>query len=211
MPRKNRNAIILLKNTFAKEYISIVLLKHNFKFIATPQNISQALTILEQQKSNLFICEDDFETIEIIQSKYLKMNTSLKTILLVSRIRAEEILEYYKLGILGVLNISSPHFELGEAINAVLNNDTYISTFYRKVIKKGDIEKNNVLTLLTVREKEIMSLIARGYTNAQLAEILKISANSINIHRSNIRTKLKLKGGKSQLLQIAIKLDKETN
>ncbi len=210
MPRKNINALILLKNTFAKQYIASVLAKHNIKLIATPKNTSQALMILEQQKPDLCICEDDFETIEIILTKHLKINTSLKTILIVNKSSVEEILEYYKLGVLGVLSISSPHFELGEAIKAALNNNTYISTVYGKFIKREEVSTNGVLKLLTAREKEIMNLIARGYTNVQLAEILKLSANSINNHRGNIRKKLKLKGGKSQLLQIAIQLDRES-
>lgn len=210
MPRKNTNAIILLKNTFAKEYISIVLAKHNIKLLASPKNTSQTLLLLEQQKPDLFICEDDFETTEIILTRHLKINTSLKTILFINKSSIDEILEYYKLGVLGVLSISSPHFELGESIKTVLNGNTYISTVYRKLIKREEINTNGVLKLLSVREKEIMNLIAKGYTNAQIAEILKISSNSINNHRGNIRKKLKLNGGKSQLLQLAIELDRES-
>lgn len=208
MPRKNIHAIVLLKNTFAKEYISIILAKHNIKLLASPKNTSQALMLLEQQKPDLFIGEDDFETTEIILTKLLKINASLKTILLINKSSIDEILEYYKLGVLGVLSITSPHFELGEAIKAVLHGNTYISAVYKKSIKKEEINTNGFLKLLTTREKEIMDLIARGYTNNQLAEILNISTNSVNNHRGNIRKKLMLRGGKSQLLQIAIELDK---
>lgn len=210
MPRKNINAIVLLKNTFAKEYIYTILAKQNIKVLASPNTTSQTLLLLEQQKPDLFICEDDFETTEIILPKHLKINSSLKTILFINKSSVDEILEYYKLGVLSVLNIASPHFELAESIRSVLKGNTYISAVYRRFIKREQIDTNGVLKLLTVREKEIMNLIAKGYTNVQLAEILKLSPNSVNNHRGNIRKKLKLNGGKSQLLQIAIELERES-
>lgn len=206
MRQKKVNAIVQIKNNFAKEYISIVLTKYNIRLLASPKNTSQAVMLLEQQKPNLFVCEDDSETIEILQSKHLKNTTSFKTILLTNKNSIEDIVGYYRIGIHGVLSITSPPLELGEAINATLNNRVYISSVFRKFINHDEIDTNGMFSHLTIREKEILGLIACGYTNAQLAEILKISPNSINNHRGNIRKKLNLNGGKSLLLQAAIEM-----
>lgn len=44
--------------------------------------------------------------------------------------------------------------------------------------------------LLSEREVEIITLIAEGYTNSQIAELLHLSPHTINTHRKNIMAKL---------------------
>ena len=43
---------------------------------------------------------------------------------------------------------------------------------------------------LSERESQIISLIAEGYTNTQIAVILYISNHTVNTHRKNIMKKL---------------------
>lgn len=47
--------------------------------------------------------------------------------------------------------------------------------------------------VISKRECEIITLIAEGYTNAQIAEKLFLSAHTINTHRKNIMAKLGVK------------------
>jgi DNA-binding NarL/FixJ family response regulator len=46
---------------------------------------------------------------------------------------------------------------------------------------------------LSEREMEIITLIAEGYTNTQIADMLFLSAHTINTHRKNIMAKLGVK------------------
>lgn len=47
--------------------------------------------------------------------------------------------------------------------------------------------------LLTPREKEILSLIDKGYSSKEIASKLSISTNTVNRHRQNILEKLRVK------------------
>ncbi len=47
--------------------------------------------------------------------------------------------------------------------------------------------------VISKRESEIITLIAEGFTNAQIAEKLFLSAHTINTHRKNIMAKLGVK------------------
>ncbi len=66
------------------------------------------------------------------------------------------------------------------------------------IIKKESIDIEKVATdtltcapvILSERELEIISLIADGYTNQQVAEKLFLSAHTVNTHRKNIMQKL---------------------
>ena len=45
---------------------------------------------------------------------------------------------------------------------------------------------------MTVREKEVLSLIAEGYTNAEIATRLEINSRTVETHRANLMRKLGL-------------------
>jgi DNA-binding CsgD family transcriptional regulator len=47
---------------------------------------------------------------------------------------------------------------------------------------------------LTVREREVLALVALGRTNRQIADALFISENTAGVHVSNILGKLGVKG-----------------
>jgi DNA-binding CsgD family transcriptional regulator len=49
------------------------------------------------------------------------------------------------------------------------------------------------LPKLTKREKEVLILIAEGFTNAQISEKLFISIDTVDSHRKNLHTKLEVK------------------
>lgn len=204
MPRKVYNAVVLLRNTFAKEYISIILSKQGIKLLASPTSCNQTLMLIEQMKPDLFIGEDDFDTTEIVLPKLPKLNLSVKVILICNDSKAEDILAYFEYGVLGLLRVDSPHFELSEAIKLVLNNQLFLSSVYQKTINKEQIKTNLHYKQLTHREKEIMRLIADGFTNVQIGLRLSLSQFTINNHRANIRKKLNISGGKFALLQTAI-------
>lgn len=57
---------------------------------------------------------------------------------------------------------------------------------------------------LTEREKEVLRLIAEGHTNQEIADILVISASTVQTHRAHIMDKLKLRR-RSELIDYAIR------
>lgn len=46
--------------------------------------------------------------------------------------------------------------------------------------------------LISQREKEVLKLISEGHTNEQISQILSISIRTVDTHRNNMLTKLKL-------------------
>lgn len=56
----------------------------------------------------------------------------------------------------------------------------------------GDSEDSPPLEALTPREQEVLTHIAEGLTNPEIAELLVISAKTVDRHRENIMRKLNL-------------------
>jgi DNA-binding NarL/FixJ family response regulator len=82
--------------------------------------------------------------------------------------------------------------ELKEAISTVASGAVYFS-FEAGKTYSATLKKNKEAPVLTKREKEILKLIAEGFTNAQISQQLFISIDTVDTHRKNLYTKLNVK------------------
>jgi DNA-binding NarL/FixJ family response regulator len=88
--------------------------------------------------------------------------------------------------------------ELMLAIENVLEGKAFLSPGISEKIISGYLSKKkpqkpkSSVQMLTHREREILKLIAEGYKNKSIAELLCISANTVEKHRENIMHKLGL-------------------
>jgi two-component system, NarL family, response regulator NreC len=77
---------------------------------------------------------------------------------------------------------------LVDAIRSVAAGGTYLQPELGARLLSSDSPAGR----LTPRETEVLRLIALGYTNAEIAEDLYLSIRTVETHRSNIQSKLKL-------------------
>jgi len=87
--------------------------------------------------------------------------------------------------------------ELIDAIRAVSRGEAVLSSAVTRLViedylRFGDIRPADNDDCLTPREREVLQLIAEGYTNKQIAEILNISIKTVQVHRTNMMKKLDL-------------------
>lgn len=108
-----------------------------------------------------------------------------------------------------VLKGASPD-ELLTAIRTVAQGQAYIyPTLVKKLLddyvqRVASGEEQESYGGLTKREREVLKLIAEGHTSRQIADILYLSANTVERHRSNIMDKLNLHN-KADLIKYAIR------
>ena len=104
----------------------------------------------------------------------------------------------------GVMSYVKKDCELTEIINAVEETGRGNKFFCGQIletIRKASIDVNDIdfdsfscePVILSDRENEIITLIAEGLTNIQIAEQLFLSNHTINTHRKNIMSKLGVK------------------
>ena len=88
--------------------------------------------------------------------------------------------------------------ELIDAIRAVWRGDLYVHpTMTRALFKEissptSANTKDAPVEALTPREVDVLQLIAQGYTNRQMADMLSISVRTVESHRSNLMGKLNM-------------------
>jgi DNA-binding NarL/FixJ family response regulator len=106
-------------------------------------------------------------------------------------------------GASGYLIKSASKEEIAEAIQTVMNGKMYVSVSMEHLTRPLSLTPTDALPAITKREKEILSLIAEGLTNNQIAEKLFISPLTVDSHRKNLLTKLNVNNTAS-LIKLAV-------
>jgi DNA-binding NarL/FixJ family response regulator len=106
-------------------------------------------------------------------------------------------------GAAGYILKNSSKEELIKAIHAVHEGYIYFSGEAGMALLEYQKSATTVLPVLTPREKEILDLIAEGYTNPQIAEKIFLSPFTVDSHRKNLLAKLAVKNTAS-LIKLAV-------
>jgi len=106
-------------------------------------------------------------------------------------------------GASGYILKNSSKEELIKAIHAVSGGDIFFGGEVGQVLAEYQKSSKSELPLLTSREKEVLELIAEGYTNPQIAEKIFLSQFTVDSHRKNLLAKLNVKNTAS-LIKFAV-------
>ena len=93
--------------------------------------------------------------------------------------------------------------ELLKAIHSVCDGSIYFSGEVGQALKQYQKSSVAEIPVLSRREKEVLELIAEGYTNPQIAEKLFISPFTVDSHRKNLIAKLNVKNT-AMLIRFAV-------
>jgi len=108
------------------------------------------------------------------------------------------VLRALKAGARGYLLKASPEADVLAAVRAVAAGNAYFSPSITKLLVEEYVLEarrrgvDDSYDLLSVREKEILLLLASGKSNRDIADQLHISVSTVETHRNNIFQKLHL-------------------
>lgn len=111
----------------------------------------------------------------------------------------------------GYILKNAPDEELIQAVRTVNNGDTFIdpkmaTSLVHELMTGGkeEAKSNDPFKILSKRELEILPLIAKGYGNKEISEMLFVSVKTVEAHKARIMDKLGLKS-RPELVEYALK------
>jgi DNA-binding NarL/FixJ family response regulator len=114
-------------------------------------------------------------------------------------------------GVRGFILKSDAGRVLVQAVEAVLNHQPFFTGKVSEMVLEGFLKPGEAAALdedgpgpLTLREREVLQLVAEGKSSKEAADALNISARTIETHRTNIMRKLKLRSA-TELVRYAIR------
>lgn len=168
--------------------------------IGTYTSPKQALTDIKHLKPSILISDLDMPELNglelIKESKQLSPNT--KFILLTMHLSKQLYNKAKQIGIDGYLPKSTDEEELFLCVNQLMKGKTYYSQQLIELISsESQLEKPSksiikYTQLLSDREREVLLLVAEGYSTKEIGQTMFLSTKTIETHRKNIMTKLEV-------------------
>lgn len=175
------HAILLdgVKNLFDKE--------EDIAVVGMAANAELALEFLQKNEVDIVVTDfhmpgmDGLSLVHTIK----KIRPDVKTIVLSMHDESHLVKEILRAGINGYVLKKDTHKELLKAIREVSAGNVYLSSDINKILITN-LQNPDEGKLLTDREREIVKLIAKEYSNKDIAEALFISERTVETHRKNI-------------------------
>src|SRR6478736_41854 len=137
----------------------------------------------------------------------------IKFIILTMHEEREYVMRALTSGAEGYLLKNVEKAELEKAIKTVFHGEKYFSPIITNILAEY-VAKPVVLPVadITPREKEVLELVAEGYSTKQIADKLSISIRTVESHRINMLMKLEVSNSAELIRKsIQLKLIKSTN
>lgn len=180
---------------------SLLMSEKDIEFIGSASNGASCLAFLNNRQPDVLLLDinlPDVNGIDLckqIKDKYpgifiLGLSTFNQT---------SYIKDMMNNGASGYVLKNATQKELTEAIHLASIGQKYMAFEVAKMLH-GAASKNDII--LGRREKEVLDLLKIGYTNAEMAEKLNISVNTVDTYRKSLLSKLKAKNT-ADLIRIA--------
>ena len=110
---------------------------------------------------------------------------------------AEHLIRAFSAGADGYLLKENARADLIAAIDKIRQGKTYVSPLITDLIGEMFVHKkgrsDGSAAPLTTREIEVLTLLSEGKSSKEIAELLFISAMTVQNHRANIKKKLQVR------------------
>jgi DNA-binding NarL/FixJ family response regulator len=139
-------------------------------------------------------------------TEVLKHDDTIRFIILTMHEEREYIMNALQAGARGCIlkNVDAP--ELEKAILTIYKGGKYFSPAVTSILAESVIKPSQKELLdITPREKEVLSLVANGYSTKQIADSLNISIRTVESHRINMLKKMKVSNS-AELIRKCIEL-----
>lgn len=212
MPKKKVKIFIADDHPLMREGIKNILIKNPaYAVIGEAEDGEEALNGIMKLRPDIIFMDIGMPKMDGLETarRITKELPETKVIILSMHSEQHHVIDALKAGAAGYVLKGSNSSEVLESVEKILDNKRYVSPAIEDKLFNYlvDLTQKERITepfdTLTIREKEILKLLALGAKNEDVAEELFISTHTVKSHRTNIMKKLDVHdmGG---LIRIAI-------
>ena len=177
------------------------LLEPDFDVLGTVTNGRSLVDECRKQKPDVIVLDVAMPALSGLEAgrELLAACPAAKLVYLTNNTDPRLAAEALRLGAAGYVFKSAPAGELRSAIRAAATGRSRVAAMNSLL----EIEDNSS-EHLTIRQKEVLQLIAEGRSMKEVAEILHVTPRTVAFHKYNMMDRLRVKST-AELVQFAIK------
>ncbi|MGA3117355.1 MAG: response regulator transcription factor [Syntrophobacteraceae bacterium] len=191
------------------------MLQHDFDIAGTVEDGRELITSVEKHHPDVIIADVSMPMLNGIDAvrQIKKVHKTIKVVFLTMQLDVAYAVSAFKVGASGyVLKHSAPD-ELVTAINEALKGRTYVTPLIAgkllQAYEEGSHTQTDTARSLTPRQREVLQLLAEGYSAKEIATILNISLKTVEYHKYRMMEDLGIKT-LAELVRYAVKHGIET-
>ncbi|MEP7345783.1 MAG: response regulator transcription factor [Gemmatimonadaceae bacterium] len=181
--------------------------------IGEARNGAEAVALVERFKPDVVVMDLSMDVMDGTQATKDIVAKGGDTRILILTMHPEEdfLIPLLEAGAAGYLVKSAADRELVDAVRAVAKGDVYVRPTAARVLAKGLTRKDphqvdrDRFERLTERERDVLRLIAQGYSAPEIGERLFISPKTVDTYKQRINEKLGL-SHRADYVQLALRL-----
>jgi two-component system response regulator NreC len=200
-PSIRKRIVIAEDHTILRDGLRAILTEHQeFEVIGEAVDGLEAIRLCTALKPDLLLLDFSMPRMNGVEAICdIKKHCPLTKILMLTvHSSVEHVATALQAGADGYALKDAKQAELLEAIRTVLKGKKYLPEAVAEQYEAwgdsaaGVTEERRMASVLTKREKEVLKMVAEGYTNKEIASFLFISPKTVDNHRTKVMTKLDL-------------------
>jgi two-component system, NarL family, response regulator NreC len=172
----------------------------DIEVIGEAANGRDAIAIVKRLEPDVVIMDLTMSEMDGISATQELVEAGSATKVLVLTMHAEEeyLLQVLQAGAAGYIVKSAADRDLVDAVRTVAKGEVYVQATAARVLARGLTQKDpnaaerQRFEKLTERERDVLRLVARGYTAPEIGERLYISPKTVDTYKQRISEKLGL-------------------
>lgn len=180
-----------------KGICSLLNALQDVELVAEASNGRDALAAVEEHRPDIVLLDISMEIMNGLEAtRHVTARWPEVRVIILSMHETEEyVAQALRAGAAGYVLKDADITELELALRAVSRGSTYLSPavsrhLVRDYVRRGG--SDGPLDQLTPRQREVLQLIAEGYTTQKIAHTLGLSAKTVETHRAAIMKRLNI-------------------
>ncbi len=207
--------LIVDDHAIVREGVRMILSTHpDIQVVGEASNGEQAVSLAQTLRPDVVVMDISMPGMNGIEATQQIRQRAAEVNVLALTMHEDDhyVFQLLKAGAAGYVLKRAAATDLVDAVRAAARGEAFlypsvaktVVTDYLRRLERGEAERKPY-DGLTAREREVLALIAEGYTNQQIANRLFISIKTVQTHRAHIFEKLGLHD-RTELVRYAIRV-----
>jgi two-component system response regulator NreC len=187
--------VIADDHAMLRDALSLLLENHSFTVVGVASDGAEAVRLTRSLRPDFVIMDLSMPVMNGIDAgEEIVRDTKIPVILLTMYSEQHHVVRAFRAGMSGYVLKSKAATDLLLAISDVMRGNVYLSPGISDVVVREMLHKTHSPQeeALTLRERQVLQLVAEGKSTKELSNLLSISVRTGDSHRSRIMEKLEI-------------------
>ena len=203
MPLKPKYRLVIAEDhtILRAGLLALLSTRPEYEVVGEAGDGREAIKVVEKQQPDLLLLDLSMPRTNGLEAlvEIKRVSASTRVLVLTAHRTEDYVFSALQAGADGYLLKDSSAEELFLALRSVLNGERYLAPGITLTVVNGYLGSKEAPVMrssydeLTVREREILKLVAEGYKTREIGEYLCISPKTVEKHRANLMERLQLR------------------